>query len=133
MPRTGAECSVAHALPLKVNLHSIHFSSVFLRFCFSVNKYVLFHPHFYMSISALTKLSHIGQKLSEKIFCKGAQPYFKISLLSFMHKIFEQSFYQYITVYLVRIWTYKNADEKSHTFSRRCKNVKKNGRKTDTV
>ena len=28
-------------------------------------------------------------------------------------------------VWLVRIWTYKNADEKAHTFSRRSKNVKK--------
>ena len=31
----------------------------------------------------------------------------------------------YITVYLARIRTYKNADEKAHTFSRRSKNVKK--------
>ena len=31
---------------LKVNLHRIRFSSVFLRFCFSVKKYALFHPHF---------------------------------------------------------------------------------------
>ena len=72
---------------IKVNLHSIHFSSVFLRFCFSVNKYVLFHPHFCMSISALTKLSHTGQKLSERIFRKGIQPYFEISLLSFIPEV----------------------------------------------
>ena len=61
----------------------------------------------------------------KKFFCKGVQFYFEISLLSFTHKIFEQNFYLYITVYLVRIWTYKNADEKAHTFSRRSKNVKK--------
>ena len=30
-----------------------------------------------------------------------------------------------MTVWLVRIWTYKNADEKAHTLSRRSKNVKK--------
>ena len=30
-----------------------------------------------------------------------------------------------MTVWLVRIWTYKNADEKAHIFSRRSKNVKK--------
>ena len=30
-----------------------------------------------------------------------------------------------ITIYLVRIWTYKIADKKAHTFSRRSKNVKK--------
>ena len=53
-----------------------------------------------------------------------------------MHKVFEKNFYQYVTFYLVRIWTYKNADEKAHTFSRRSKNVKKadkNGRKTLTA
>ena len=27
-------------------------------------------------------------------------------------------FYLYIAAYLVRIWTYKNANEKAHTFSR---------------
>ena len=36
-------------------------------------------------------------------------------------------FYLYKTVYFVQIWTYKNADEKAHNFSR-SKNVKK---KTD--
>ena len=53
-----------------------------------------------------------------------------------MHKIFEQNFYLYKTVYLVRVWNYKNADEKAYTFLRRSKNVKKtdeNVRKTDTV
>ena len=70
--------------------------------------------------------SHILDKsFPKKFFCKGVQLYFEISLLSFIHKIFEQNFYLYITVYLVRIWTYKNADEKAHTFSRRSKNVKK--------
>ena len=113
-----------------MNLHSIRFSYVFvrfvfLRFCFSLTKYALFHPHFYVSISALTRQSHTGQKFSEKIFCKGVQLYFEISLFSFIHKIFEQNFYLYITVYLVRIWTYKKGDEKAHTLSRRSKNVKK--------
>ena len=56
---------------LKVNLHSIRFSYFFvrfLRFCFSLTKYALFHPHFYVSISALTRQSHTGQKFSEKNF-----------------------------------------------------------------
>ena len=30
-----------------------------------------------------------------------------------------------MTVWLVRIWAHKNADEKAHTLSRRSKNVKK--------
>ena len=46
----------------------VRFCPYFLRICFSVNKYVLFHPHFHEFISALTRLSHIGQKLSEKNF-----------------------------------------------------------------
>ena len=43
---------------VKVNLHSIlfhTFSSVFLRFCF-LTEYALFHPHFYKSIFALSRL-----------------------------------------------------------------------------
>ena len=79
-------------------------------------------------------MSHNEQNFSEKN-CGGVLPYFDIPLLSFMHQIFEQHFYQYATVYLVRIWFYKNADEKAHTFPWRSKHVKKkkNGRKTDTV
>ena len=105
------------------------FLSIFLRFCFSVKKYAIFYPHFYMFISALTRQLHTGQKFSEKFFCKGVQLCFEISLLSFIHKIFEQNFYLYITVYLVQMLTYKNADEKARTFSRRSKN----GRKTDRL
>ena len=73
----------------------------------------------------------LDKSFSKQICCKGAQPYFEISLLSFTHKIFEQKFYQYVTVYVVQIWTYKNADEKAHTLSRRSKNVKKKRTKTD--
>ena len=100
------------------------FVRFFLRFYFSVNKYVLFHLHVYMPISALTKLSHTGQKLSEKMFLRRVQPYFEIIFLSFIDKIFEQNFYQYITVHSVRIWTHKNVDEKAHTCTRRSKNAK---------
>ena len=66
--------------------------------------------------------SHILDKsFPKKIFCKGVQLYFEISLVSFIHKVFEQNFYVYISVYLVQIWTYKNADEKAHTFLMRSK------------
>ena len=76
-----------------------------------------------MSTSVLTRLTHTGQKFSEKNFCKGVQPYFEISLLSFIHKIFEHNFCEYLAVYCW--WTYKNADEKANTFLRRSKKVKK--------
>ena len=58
-------------------------------------------------------------------FCKEVQLYFETSLTSFIHKIFEQVFHQYVTFYSVRIWTYKNVDEKTHTFSWRGKNGQK--------
>ena len=38
---------------------------------------------------------------------------------------FRTTFVQYVTVWFVWIWTYKNADEKEHTCSRRSENVKK--------
>ena len=41
---------------------------VFLRFRFSVKKYAIFHPHFYVYICAQTRQSHTGQKFSEKKF-----------------------------------------------------------------
>ena len=44
------------------------FLSVVLRFYFSVKKYAIFQLHFYVSISALTRLSHIEQKFSENFF-----------------------------------------------------------------
>ena len=71
----------------------------------------------------------MDKSFPKKFFLGKGKLYFEISLVSFIHKIFEQTFYLYTTVYLVRIWTYKNADKKAHTFSRRSKNVKKNGRK----
>ena len=107
-------------LYIKVNLLSIRFLSVFLRFCFFLKKYALFHPHFLKSISALTRRSHTGQKFSEKSFLwRSTALFWNIALV-----VHTQNFYLYTTVYLVRIWTYKNADEKAHTFSR-SKNVKK--------
>ena len=38
---------------------------------------------------------------------------------------FRKTFLRYVTVWLVRIWTYKNADEKEYCFSWRRKNVQK--------
>ena len=52
-------------------------------------------------------VTYTEQKFSENIFCKGVQLCFETSL-------FEQNFYEYVTVYLVRKWTYKNAKEKAH-------------------
>ena len=53
---------------VKVDLHSIY--PFFVRFCtfFFHEKNVLFRLHFYMFISALTKLSHTGQKFFKKQF-----------------------------------------------------------------
>ena len=46
-------------------------------------------------------------------------------MYSFTEKFFWETFVQYVTVWLVRIWIYKNADEKAHTFSRRGKKRRK--------
>ena len=37
--------------------------------------------------------------------------------LTFMHKFWEQNFYQYMAVYFVQIWTYKTMDKKAHIFN----------------
>ena len=52
-----------------MDLHIIRFSSAFVRFVrffFSMKKYVPFRPHFYMSISALSRLSHTRPKYFEQ-------------------------------------------------------------------
>ena len=53
---------------VNVNLHSIRFSSVFLRFCFFMKKNALFHPQFCKSISTLSRLLYIGKDFVQK-FC----------------------------------------------------------------
>ena len=45
----------------------IRFRPFFLRFCF-LKKYALFHPHFYKSIYALTRLLYIDKNFVQK-FC----------------------------------------------------------------
>ena len=113
---------------IKVNLHCIRFSYVFVRFCF-LKKFALFHPHFYKSISALSRLLYIGKNFVQKFCVRRIRAIFQYRAVPLCKKFFRKRFVQYVTVWLVRIWTYKNADEKAHTFSRRSKN----GRKTDTV
>ena len=63
-----------------VNLHSIRCCPFFNVFAFFLKEYALFRPHFYKSISSLTKQSRTGQKFSGNFFCKGIQLYFEISL-----------------------------------------------------
>ena len=114
------------------------FSSVFLRFCFSLKKYALFHPHFCKSISALSKLLYMDKNFVQKFCVWTIRAIFRNKAVPLYKKFFSENFCPvgYVTVWSVRIWTHKNADEKAHTLSRRSKNVKKtdeNGRKTDTV
>ena len=61
----------------------------------------------------------------KKIFFEGYSPILKYRSHRSYTKFLEQNFYRYVTVCLVRIWTYKNMDKKAHTFSLTCKNVKK--------
>ena len=46
-------------------------------------------------------------------------------MYSFTENFFRETFVQYVTVWLVRIWISKNADEKAYTFSRRGKKRRK--------
>ena len=112
----------------KVNLHSIRFSYVFVRFftfLLLLKKYALFHPHFYKSISALSRLLHIDKNFVQKFWVWTIRAIFRNKTVPVYKKFFRKTFVQYVTVRLVRIWTHKNADEKAHTLSRRSKNVKK--------
>ena len=81
----------------------------------------------YVHIRTNQTVTYQTKVFPKKIFCKGVQLYFEILILLFIQKIFEHTrkFYLYVTVHLVRIWTYKNADEKAHTFSKRNKHIKK--------
>ena len=54
----------------------------------------------------------------------------------FSKNFFQSTFDQYVTVWLARIWVYKNADKKEHAFSwkrKKRKKTDKRGRKTDTA
>ena len=116
-----------------MGLHSIRFSYVFVRFftflllldkvCAFSSAFLCVHIRTNQIVTYWTKV------FRKKFFVKRYSSILKYrsypSYTKFLNKIFEQNFYLYTTVYLVRIWTYKNADEKAHTFSRRSKNVKK--------
>ena len=84
----------------KVNLHSIRFSYVFVRFfafLLLLDKVCAFSSAFLCVHIRTNQTVTYGKKVfRKKIFCKGVQLYFEISLLSFIHKIFEQNFYLYI-------------------------------------
>ena len=119
--------SIAHIV-LKVNLHRIRFLSVFASpwtstVCPFSSAFLYVHIRTNQTVAYWTKV--VRKKFLQRVHD------FEISILSFIHKIFEQNFYQYVTVYLVRIWTYENADEKAHTFSRKSKNVKKRTKTDD--
>ena len=61
----------------------------------------------------------------KKFFGKGYSPVLKCRSHRSCTKFFEQNFYQYVTVYLERMWTNKNANEKPHASTWRSKNDRK--------
>ena len=65
---------------------------------------------FNISIFALTRLSYVGQKLFKNIFLSWDKALSRN--MSFWAKFLSL----YTTKYLVRIWTYKNAEEKCILF-----------------
>ena len=69
---------------------------------------------------ALTRLSHTRQKCSENFLYISTALFCNIALNANIQNFFSK--FLSITIYLVRIWPYKNVNEKSHTLSWRSKN-----------
>ena len=108
--------SISESRELKANLHGIRFSYVFfLGFCLSLKKYALFLPHLYKFIFAVSRLLHVDKNSVQKAI-------FQNRTVHLFQNCFWKTFVQYVTVWLVRIWTHKNADEK-HSFSWKRKNL----------
>ena len=111
-----------------MNLHSIRFSYVFVRFftflllldkvCAFSSAFLCVHIRTNQTVTYWTKV------FRKNFFVRGTALFRNIALIVHTQN-FRPKFFLYITVYLVRIWIHKNADEKAHTFSRRSKNVKK--------
>ena len=108
--------SVADALKslevqcFKADLHCIRFSSVFVRFFLLHEKECSFSSHFYMSIRTNQTVTYWTKVFQKIFFVMGYSPILKYH----SHRL--QNFYQYVTVYLVQIWTYKNVGRKSAYF-----------------
>ena len=68
------------------------FSSVFLRFCFFLKKYALFHPHFYKSISALSRLLYIDKNFVQKFCVWRIRAIFQNRAVPLYKKIFSENF-----------------------------------------
>ena len=66
------------------------------------------HPYYNQTVTYWTKV------FRKYVFLK----WYSTEQFCFEISLFQQHFYRYITVYLVRKWTYKNADERAHTISR---------------
>ena len=101
---------------MNVNKTTLH--PLLSRFClylFLHEKVCSFSSSF-LYVHIRTYHTMLDKSFPSNFFCKGVQFYFEISLSSFIHEIFEQNFDQYVAVYLVRIWTCENADDKEDTF-----------------
>ena len=102
-------------------LRWIYAVSVFRPFLLLREKICKFSPAFlYVHIRTNQTVTYWTKAFRKKFLVKGYS-----SILKYRHYRSYTKFYLYTTVYLVRIWTYKHADEKAYIFSRRSKNVKK--------
>ena len=68
------------------------FSSVFLRFYFSLKKYALFHPHFCKSIYALSRLLYIDKNFVQKFCVWTIRAVFRNRTVLLYKKIFSENF-----------------------------------------
>ena len=69
------------------------FSSVFLRFSFSLKKYALFHPHFYKSISALSRLLYEDKNFVQKFCVWTIRAIFQNKAVPLNKKFFSKNFF----------------------------------------
>ena len=117
-----------------MDLHSIRFSTIFV--CFFTflllrEKVCNFSSAFlYVHICTNQAVTYWTIVFRKFFFVKEYSSILKYRFYRLYKNFWTKFFYLYITVYLMRIWTYKNADEKAHTFSRKSKNVQKQTKRT---
>ena len=103
-----------------MNLHSIRFTSVFSRISFSVKKYALFHPHFYMSILALSRLLD-----TDKNFVyERNERYFKMELYSFVKNFSRKTFVPYVSLVSADMDLQKCGEKSAYFFTEKQKRKK---------
>ena len=70
----------------------VRFRPFFLRFCFSLKKYALFHPQYYKSISALSRVLYKDKNFVQKFLVWRIRAIFQNRAVPLYKKIFSENF-----------------------------------------